>query len=103
MRRLYPHSAFCTLLRQPVRVVPSEHAQNAKLPYTKTEAGYLPEARFRRHSPRNTKRRRLWRCKAAAMWTFNSSVGTSVGLTRQSSNISFTQSPRSVTASTHNV
>lgn len=47
-------------------------------------AGYLPEAGFRRHAPRQMKRRWLWRCRGTAMWTVVSSVGTSISLTGQS-------------------
>lgn len=48
------------------------------------QAGYLPEAGFRRHAPRQMKRRWRWRCRGTAMWIVVSSVGTSISLTGQS-------------------
>lgn len=49
------------------------------------ETGHLPKARFRRHAPRERRRRRPWRCRGGAMWTVASWLGTYISLTGQSS------------------
>ncbi len=61
--------------------------------------GHLPEAGFRRHAPRQRKRRRWWRWRGGAMWRLRtevSSLGTYISLIGQSStSASFSPSTRS--------
>ncbi len=68
--------------------------------------GHLPEAGFRRHAPRQRKRRWWWRWREGAMWllrTVVSSLGTYISLIGQSSTSALlspsTGPSRTVTAS----
>lgn len=68
--------------------------------------GHLPEAGFRRHAPRQRKRRWWWRWRGGAMWllrTVVSSLGTYISLIGQSSTSALlspsTGPSRTVTAS----